>query len=199
MILAVIAQLKFVATYFVPSLYPSAIMILSAIAAFFGPPLAAFTAPPPGTEWPFVLNAIAWLGVAAIAATFALTLKKLFGRTPPLDEILSGLVGVKSFGEFKEEQRLRCVGLEKQISDARHSFDEVRMSDLKRTEETFARIFGLASDRDKELGKMRDTVSRLQERTETHLRKLDQYDTKLDNLLREVSAAAARGVREAQQ
>jgi hypothetical protein len=197
MIPAVIAQLKFVATYLVPSLYPALLMTISAIVAFFSP-LVAFTAPPPGSEWPFVLNVIAWLGVLTIAATFALTLKKLFGRQPSLSEVLSGLVSTKSLSEYKEEQRLRCVGLEKQISDARHSFDEVRMTDLKRVEQTFEKIFEIAEQRERDIGKMRDTISRLQERTETHIRKLDQYDGKMDNLLREVSKAAAAGVRSAQ-
>jgi hypothetical protein len=198
MILAVISQFKFIATYLVPSAYPSMLMALSAIAAFFAP-LAQFTAPPHGTEWPFVLNAIAWLGVATIAATLALTLKKLFGRQPSLSEVLSGLVSTKALAEYKEEQRLRSVGLEKQISDARHSFDERANKDLVRTEQTFEKVFGLFTDRDRSMGKMRDSISALTERTESHLRKLDQYDTKLDNLLRDVSAAAARGVRQAQQ
>lgn len=198
MTFAVIAQFKFVATYLVPSAYPSLLMALSALAAFFAP-LAQFSVPPPGSEWPFVLNVIAWLGVATIAATFALTLKKIFGRQPSLSEILSGLVSVKTLAEFKEEQRLRDVGLEKQISEARHSFDEVRMSDLARNEDTFKTIFRLSEQRDQSIGKMRDSISRLTERTESHIRKLDQYDTKMDNLLRDVSAAAARGVKQAQQ
>jgi hypothetical protein len=189
--LTVIAQLKFVGTYFVPSFFPAMIALAGSL---FGLVFAQMPPPVRGSIEPWLLNLFAFIGVVTLLATLALTLKKLFGRQPSINEILSGLVSVKSLDGYKEEQRLRCVGLEKQISEARHAFDEVRMTDLKRNEETFTRIFALAETRDRDLGKMRDTISRLQERTETHLRKLDQYDTKLDNLLREVTAAAARGV-----
>jgi hypothetical protein len=195
MIPAVIAQLKFVATYMVPSAYPSLLTALSV--------LAAAVLPPPGSEWPFAANVFMWLGVLLTGASLALVIKQLFRRQPSLNEILSGLVTTKSFDGWRdryiEEQRLRCVGLEKQISDARHSFDERANTDLRRNEETFQKIFKIAESRDTEMGRIRDTISRLQERTETHLRKLDQYDTKLDTLLRDVSAAAARGVKSAQQ
>jgi hypothetical protein len=184
MILAVIAQLKFIGTYLVPSFYPSLIMAFSALVAFFWRPFAAiFNAPPPGSEWPFVLNVIAWLGVATIAATFALTLKKLFGRQPSLSEVLSGLVSVKTFVDHKEEQRLRSVGLEKQISDARHSFDERMNSDLVRIEKIFTEIFRRGDERDTIVGKLRDSMSRMHERTETHIRKFDQLDGKIDRLI----------------
>jgi hypothetical protein len=166
MISALITQLKFVATYLVPSLYPSLLFAFSAV-------LAVFTAPFPGSEWPFVLNAIAWLGVLTIAATFALTLKKLFGRRPPLDEILSGLVTVASLKEFREEQGRRDAGLETQIA-AVH--DE--------TETAFNAAFTREGDRERDIREMRDILSRLQERTETHIRKLDQYDGRFDLLLR---------------
>jgi DNA-binding protein H-NS len=193
---AVIAQLKFVGTFLVPSFFPSMIAIVGSI---LGVMFAQLPAPARGTMEPWLLNLFAFIGIVTLLAGLALTLKKLFGRQPSISEILSGLVSTKTLAEYREEQRLRCVGLEKQISDARHSFDEARMSDLRRNEESFSKIFQLAEQRDRDLGKMRDTISRLQERTETHLRKLDQYDTKLDNLLREVSAAASRGVRDAQQ
>src|SRR3954453_4881487 len=98
----VIAELKFIGSYLVPSFYPSLLMIVSTVAAFFGSPLAQFGPPPAGTGWPFVMNAIAWLAVFTIAATLALTLKKLFGRQPSISEVLSGLVDGKSFKEYKE-------------------------------------------------------------------------------------------------
>jgi hypothetical protein len=185
-------SLKFTATYLVPSLYPAMISAL-------GFAIAVFEAPPQGTIEPWLLNAFAWIGVVTLLATLALTLKKLFGRQPSLTEVLSGLVTTKALAEYKEEQRVRDVGLEKQISAARHSFDERANGDLVRTQTSFREIFGLMEIRDKAIGELSKDVSRLHERTETHLRKLDQYDTKLDNLLREVSVAAARGVRSAQQ
>jgi hypothetical protein len=48
-----------------------------------------------------------------------------------------------------------------------------------------------SAERDHVISELRDSMSRLQERTETHVRKLDSNDMKMDNLLREVSAAAA--------
>jgi hypothetical protein len=197
MIFAVIAQLKFLATYFIPSLYPSLLMIASAIAAFFAP-LAQFSGPPHGTEWPFVLNVIAWLGVLTIAATLALTLKKLFGRQPSLSEVLSGLVSTKTLAEYKEERRLREVGLEKQISEARHAFDARANSDLVRIEQTFERIFEAGEQRDREVRELAGLMARMQERTESHIRTLGQYDTKLDVLRREISetVGALRAARE---
>ena len=167
-----IAQLKFVAIFLVPSFYPSLLIVCSTIAAFFGPPLATFSAPVPGSEWPFVLNAIAWLGVMTILATLALTVKKLFGRQPSLNSILSGLVSVGVLKEFREEQHRRDRGLEEQISKVRHETDEALNSALVRE-----------GERGKEIQLMRDIVSRLQERTETHIRKLDRYDERLDKLL----------------
>jgi hypothetical protein len=174
MISAMITQLKFVATYLVPSLYPSLLFALSTV-------LAAFTAPFPGSEWPFVLNAIAWLGVLTIAATFALTLKKLFGRRPPLDEILSGLVSTKSLKDHQEEQHLRHRGLEEQIGKVRHDTSDALMAALKRGEERDRLISGLT-----------EVISRLQERTENHIRKFDQLDSKLDRALERIGQRGQR-------
>jgi hypothetical protein len=196
MILAVIAQLKFVATYLVPSLYPAMITLLGSI---IGIVLAAFGPPPPGSVEPWLLNLFALIGVLTLLATFALVLKKLFGRQPSLTEILSGLVSVKTLAEYKEEIRLRTVGLEKQISDARHSFDERANSDLVRIEKTFREIFRRGEERDRAVASLSREMATLTERTENHLRKLDQYDQKLDNLLRDVTRAAAAGVRQGQQ
>jgi uncharacterized FlaG/YvyC family protein len=199
MILAVIAQLKFVATYFVPSLFPSMIALLGSI---LGIVFAQLPNPVRGSIEPWLLNLFAFIGVVTLLATLALTLKKLFGRQPSINEILSGLVSVKAFDNWRdkhvEEQRLRCVGLEKQISDARHSFDERANSDLARTLETFKEIFNRGDQRDRDVRKISDTISRLQERTEAHVRKLDAYDQKFDAMLVKVTEAAARGVRQAQ-
>jgi uncharacterized FlaG/YvyC family protein len=199
MILAVIAQLKFVATYFVPSLFPSMIALLGSI---LGIVFAQLPNPVRGSIEPWLLNLFAFIGVVTLLATLALTLKKLFGRQPSINEILSGLVSVKAFDNWRdkhvEEQRLRCVGLEKQISDARHSFDERANSDLARTLETFKEIVNRGDQRDRDVRKISDTISRLQERTEAHVRKLDAYDQKFDAMLVKVTEAAARGVRQAQ-
>jgi hypothetical protein len=200
MILAVIAELKLAATYLVPGLWPALILAVGSVLAGVMRAMHLLgIAPLPGSEWPFVLNVLFWSGVLATWIGAGVGLKKLLGRQPSLNEILSGLVSTKSLEAYKEEQRLRCVGLEKQISDARHSFDERANTDLARTLQTFKEVFDRGEQRDKDVGRLRDTIARLQERTETHIRKLDQYDTKMDNLLREVSKAAARGVREAQQ
>jgi LPS O-antigen subunit length determinant protein (WzzB/FepE family) len=185
-------SLRFTASYLIPSLYPAMIATLGFV-------IAIFETPAKGTIEPWLLNAFAWIGVITLIATLALTLKKLFGRQPSLSEILSGLVTVKTLDGYKEEQRLRTLGLETQISAARHAFDARANSDLVRTQETFREIFGQIDQSDRMVGELSKDVSRLQERTETHLRKLDQYDTKLDNLLREVSRAAAAGVRSAQE
>src|SRR4051812_37230855 len=187
MILTVIAQFKFAATYLVPGAWPALIFFVSAVlgglTSFFRSPLGV-TVPPAGTEWPFVLNVLFWLLVLNAVAGLTYTLMKIFGRKPSLTEVLSGLVDGKTFGAYKEELRLRCLGLEKQISDARHSFDERANKDLVRVEQTFEKIFKLAETRDEAMGVMRDSISLLRERTETHLRKFDQYDTKFDNMLR---------------
>lgn len=186
MIVAVIAQLKFVGTYFVPSLYPSLLMVLSAIAGSFTS-LAQFSAPPHGSEWTFVLNVIAWLGVATIAATLALTLKKLFGRQPSLTEVLSGLVTLKSLEDFKKEKHIRERGLEEQISKLRHDLDRALTEALQR--ETV---------RERTIQEMRDAVSRLHERTETHIRMLDQYDKKIGTLFERIGEAAQLATRAVQ-
>jgi hypothetical protein len=175
---------KFTATYLVPSLYPALLVTIGSI-------IAAFGAPPPGTMEPWLLNGLGWIGVVTLLSTLALTLKKLFGRQPSLSEILSGLVTVKSLDGYKEEQRLRCVGIEKQVSEARHAFDRVLNTDRVNTMKVIEELMQRGQARDHIVGELRDTISRLQERTESHVRKLDANDTKMDNLLREVSAAAA--------
>lgn len=174
--------LKFTATYLVPSLYPAMISALGFM-------IAAFQTPREDTIAPWLLNAFAWIGFILILATLALTLKKLFGRQPSLSEVLSGLVTVKTLDGYKEEQRLRCLGLEKQISDARHSFDEALKSDLVRSERIFAEIF-------QSIGTMRDSVSRLQERTETHIRQFDSLSQKLDRTIERLPHSGRRDPRE---
>ena len=79
---------------------------------------------------------------------------------------------------------IRCRGLEEQISKMRHDVDAALNT-----------AFVAAELRGGVITMMRDQVSRLQERTETHIRKLDQYDLKLDTLIRELPRAlrAANG------
>ena len=183
-----IAQIKFVATYLVPGLYPALLLGLSTVIGAISSTLGF--APLPGSEWPFVLNVLFWMGVLSLAATLTLTLKKLFGRQPSLNEVLGGLISVKAFDAYREEMRLRCLGLEKQISDARHEFDERSNSDLVHADQRFREILDLSEKRSVESQSLIKTVSRLEERTESHIRKLDQYDGKLDNLLKEVTRHA---------
>lgn len=177
--------LRFVATFLVPALYPS---MISTVALF----IASLGNPPPGTFEPWILNFFAICGGLLLLASLALTIKKLLGRTPSLDEVLSGLVTTKTLDEYKEEQRLRDKGLEIQISDARHSFDARANSDLKRNLEMFTDVQRRGEQRDTAIAEMERTIARLQERTESHLRKLDSNDTKMDNLLAQVSAATAQ-------
>lgn len=168
----VIAQFKFVATYLVPAVWPS-VLYGAAI-------LASLVMPPPGSEWPFAANVLMWCGILTMLASLALLLKKLFGRAPSLTEVLSGLVTTKALVDYKEDQRLRSVGLEKQISSIRHDLDKSLTESLQR-EETRA----------KAIQEMRDSVSRLQERTETHIRTLDRYDQRFEALLQRISDAAS--------
>lgn len=100
-------------------------------------------------------------------------------------------VSAENFADHKEEARLRAVGLEKQISDARHSFDERANTDLRRTLETFADVFKRIENNEKAIGAVDRIVGQMEERTQTHIRQLDANDTKMNTLLREVSAAAA--------
>jgi hypothetical protein len=175
---------KFTATYLVPSLYPAILVTIGSI-------IAAFGAPPPGTMEPWLLNGLGWIGVVTLLATLALTLKKLFGRQPSLSEILSGLVSTKTLAEYKEEVRLRTVGLEKQISDCRHAFDAALNTDRVNVAKMIDAVMERSVERDRVIASLSDSMSRLHERTESHVRKLDANDMKMDNLLREVSAAAA--------
>lgn len=161
-------------------------------------PLAEILLPPAGSQWPFAANVLMWGSILTMFGGLILILKKLFGRQPSFGETLAKLVSIGRFDEYREEQRLRAKGLEAQISQARHSFDERANTDLFHCGKLFDGLINRMSSHDKVAADLRDSVSRLHERTETHLRKLDQYDTKLDNLLRDVSRAAAAGVRSAQ-
>lgn len=184
MIEPMIAQLRFVATYMEPSAYPSLLGGLGVV--------TSLVMPPPGSEWPFAANVLMWVGILTMLASFTLVMKKLLGRAPSLNEILTGLVTCASLEDYKKEQHLRHRGLEEQISALRHDTDARQNSDLVRTEKTLAEIFVRLGERERTFGEMRDQISRLAERTETHIRKLDQYDTKLDNLLKDVGRLASR-------
>lgn len=142
-----------------------------------------FTPPPAGSEWSWILNALAWLSVIALIATLALALKKLFGRDPSFNQTIAGLATAAALEDYKKEQHLRNRGLEEQISKIRHDFDARANSDMvaieRRAQELFNQIKTEAAEA-RELGR---TVTRLEERTETHIRKLDQNDARLDGLL----------------
>ena len=131
---------------------------------------------PSGFPLALFFTVAALLAVLTLMATLALQAKKLFGRQPSLDLILSGLVTVGVLKDYKDEQHLRNRGLEEQISKVRHDVDEALNSAMVRE-----------GERGKEIQLMRDIVTRLQERTETHIRKLDRYDDRFDRMLREWS------------
>lgn len=137
----------------------------------------------PGAIGWTVMGVVAALGIVVLVLTALNQAKKFFGRQPTFDEIIKTLLSVDDFDIFKEEQRLRAVGLEKQISDARHSFDERANSDLKRNLETFEHMGKRNDDRDKAVAELRDSVSTLHERTATHVRSLDALFNKCDKLL----------------
>lgn len=138
----------------------------------------------------FEPSAIGWtvLGVVAfiliVAATFtALNQgRKFFARHPSLSEILKGLATIRDLEEHKEEHRLRCVGLEKQISETRHSFDERANSDLVRMEKTFLSIFARSEERDRTISELSNTVSALHERSQSAIRHFDALFSKFDRL-----------------
>jgi TolA-binding protein len=131
---------------------------------------------PSGFPLALFFTIAAGLAVLTLLATLALQAKKLFGRQPSLDSILSGLVTVGVLEDFKGEQHRRARGLEEQISKLRHDVDAALNSSIVRE-----------GERGKEIQTMRDIVARLQERTETHIRKLDRYDDRFDRMLREWS------------
>lgn len=134
--------------------------------------LAQFPFPPENVLVPFVWGLLGLLSIAALILSVIVQYKKAFGRVPSLDHIIAGLMTAKAFEDFKEEQRLRHRGLEEQIGKVRHDTSDALMSAMNRGEE-----------RDKEIREMGRMIERLQERTETHLRKLDSFDGKLDRLI----------------
>ena len=183
MILVVISQIKFVATFLVPSLYPSIMLMVSFVCASLTSLTRLAVMPAPGTEWPFVLNVLFWLGVISLLLTIWLTIKKIAARNPSLNEVLSGLVSVSTMKEYKEEVRLRCVGLEKQISDARHSFDEALKTDFTANEKRFEVIFRLIAEHDKRNEEFLKANAELQERTRTHVREFDNIKGQIERML----------------
>lgn len=139
--------------------------------------------PPQNILVDFVWGAIGVLSATALILVVIVNWKKAFGRVPSLDVIISGLMTAKEFESYKQEQHLRDRGLEEQIGKVRHDTSDALMGVISRSEE-----------RDKEMRVISGTIERLQERTETHIRKIDQFDGKIDNLLKEV-AQAARSVK----
>lgn len=127
--------------------------------------------PPAGSEWPWLLNALMWLFVFNGLGGLALIMKKLVGRQPSLNQVLSGLVTVAGLDDYKKEQHLRNRGIEEQVGALRHEIkNEYNSASLR------------AEERRHEIAQLRDQVSRLSERTETHVRKLDQMDGKIDRI-----------------
>lgn len=137
----------------------------------------------PGAIGWTIMGLVAALAIVVLVLTAANQARRLFGRRPTLNEILNKLVSVDDHDEYKEEMRLRCLGLEKQISDARHSFDERANSDLVEAGKQFETVFRLIGERDKMMSDQNHIMARLQERTETHVRKFDQLEGKLDTAL----------------
>lgn len=185
MIPFVIAQLKFIATYLVPSLYPSLMLAVSFIFASLTTLARLAVLPSPGTEWPFVLNVLFWLGVVSLILTIWLTIKKIAARNPSLNEVLSGLVSNKTFDDYKKEQHVRDRGLEIQISDARHSFDETHKTDFVANEKRFEVVFRLISEHDKRNEEFLRANAELQERTKTHIREFDSIKGQIERMLRD--------------
>jgi hypothetical protein len=140
-----------------------------------------------------VIGLISALTVVALVLTVLNQGKRFFGRQPSLNQVLAGLVSVVAWDDYKQEQHLRHRGLEEQISKVRHDTDERFNADLVRVEKVFGEIFKRSEERDRAIDNLAHVVSRLQERTETHVRNFDSLFTKIDNLLRDVNLARRAG------
>lgn len=139
----------------------------------------------------FVLvGLLSLLGGYALILTVISGHRKVFGRNPPLEEDLNrvelnlkGFTSVKEFEALREEARLRAVGLEKQISTARHDFAK-EMEGLAKNaradyEETSDHLTKLAE----EVVKTRVTIGALDERTKNVAGTVHNFDAKLNTLL----------------
>ncbi len=139
--------------------------------------LAADFPLPPQTVWVDFIWGLYGVGLAVIFVLGGVVLyKKAFGRQPSLNAVLAGLVSVPALDEYKKDQDKRFIGLESQINSLR-----------KEMREEYNHSKHQGEERRNEIQALRDQVSRLQERTETHIRKLDQIDNKLDAIWRNVS------------
>ncbi len=134
--------------------------------------LAQIPVPPPDLVGRVIWALIAIAAVVVLVLTGIVQWKKAFGRAPPLNEILAGLVSEQTMNEYKKEATRVSDGVSNEITKLRVEVKE----EYKAAEER-------AEERRQELIAMRDQVSKLQERTETHIRQLDKLDGKVDRLL----------------
>lgn len=160
---------------------------------------------------PAMVTVVVGLVCLLVLVVLVLTVLKLwkenFGRTPPIDVTLGakaekgdvdtlkvdikGLAMSKDLDAIREENRLRCVGLEAQISDSRHQWRE----------EFNAWLLG-AKDRDEERAKRLQhleqqavaagqSLAKLDERSVGISSQLTNLNSKLDRLVESRMAAKA--------
>jgi hypothetical protein len=147
---------------------------------FLAQSLERFT---PGAIGWTVMGVAAALSLAALVLTVLLLGRAWFRKQPTFHEILKTLMPVTDFEIYKEEQRRRDVGLETQISAARHAFDEALKADFVTNAREHKEILRRGDARDGIISTLRDSMAAMQERTATHIRQFDALFKKCDTLL----------------
>lgn len=148
--------------------------------SFFAQSLDRFT---PGAIGWTVIGIASALSVAVLVLTVLLLGRAWFRKQPTFNEILKTLLPVADFEKYREEQRIRDVGLETQISVARHAFDAALKTDFVANAREHTEIIRRGDARDQIIATLRDSMSAMQERTATHIRQFDALFKKCDTLL----------------
>jgi hypothetical protein len=163
--------------------------------------------PPPGIgEWLRIVLYI--VGVLLILLKAWEAAEKRFGHNPPIDHVieqvnvnLKGLTPLKDFEARNEEQRLRDVGLEKQISEVRHEVPTIKQFaqteddhlrvDVKNSLDALRKeIIDANNARSRSVGNLHEQLKAAEIKlaavdadNKTLMRKTDSMDNKIDRLL----------------
>lgn len=191
---------RFLLTEFVMphAVFPVSLACYLAFCAF-----AQIQAPPIDHVGAWLWSALGVIAIVVLILNGVIAVQKVFGRTPPIAEVLAGLATLKhidatneSIDDFKKEMHLRNRGMEEQISALRHEvkgeYHALKLAAEDRRESFDEHMGELRA----EVSELRTEVAGMRERTGAQHasveRKVDTIESKLDRLIERLGGGPAR-------
>jgi hypothetical protein len=156
--------------------------------------LAQVQVPPIDGVGQWVWHGIGVLAIGVLVLTAIEKAKKIFGRTPPLGDVLAGMATLKHVeeakagtDELKREFHLRSRGLEEQISGLRHELRGEYQASKSSLELSHAELTDhlalVRSELHQQLKAAEIKLAAVDADNKSQGRKMESMDTKLDRLL----------------